>query len=146
MRTVRDADGTHYLLLKQSGDTSLVRDPDSGAERYIENSRLEAVEGESPLVTAASGIDPAVRRLLTATYDDRSLGLLVELADRGPLSAIQLLDSYDLCESDLHGLLGEFRAAGLVTEADAGGRRGYNATELATTAIEHLRSDPNTDS
>jgi len=146
MRTVRDDEGTQYLLLKHSGDTSLVRDPNTGAEQYIENSRLEAAEGESPLITAASGIHPAVRRLLTATYDDRSLGLIVELTDRGPLSAIELLDSYDLCESDLHGLLGEFRAAGLVEEADAAGRRGYNATELATMAVKRLRRSSNTDS
>lgn len=139
MRTVVDDTGDRYLLVKRSGDSSLVRDPDSGAERYVENDRLELVEGESPLVTAASGIHPAVRRLLTATYDDRSLGLLVELVDRGPCSAIDLLDSYDFCESDLHGLLAEFRAAGLVAEADCYGERGYDATALATTAVERLR-------
>jgi len=77
---------------------------------------------------------------LTATYDDQSLGLLVELVDRGPLSTVALLDSYDLCESDLHGLLTEFRAAGLVTEADSRGQRGYDATDLADDAIRNLRS------
>lgn len=144
MRIVRDDDGTAYLLRKQSGDTSLVCDPTSGDEHYIENSRLETIDGESPLVTAASAVHPAVRRLLTATYDDQSLGLVVELVDRGPLSALELLESYDLCESDLHGLLAEFRAAGLVEEADAAGRRGYDATELATTAIKRLRSSGST--
>ncbi|TQQ82022.1 DUF7346 family protein [Halonotius roseus] len=139
MRTVRDSEGDRYLLVKQSDDSSLVRDPDSGAERYIANSDLDVVAEESPLSTAAAGIDPAVRRLLTATYDDQSLGLLVELVDRGPLSTVALLDSYDLCESDLHGLLAEFRAAGLVAEADSGGQRGYDASELAERAVEQLR-------
>ena len=140
MRTVRDSEGDRYLLVKQSDDSSLVRDPDSGAERYIANSDLDIVAEESPLATAAAGIDPAVRRLLTATYDDQSLGLLVELVDRGPLSTVALLDSYDLCESDLHGLLTEFRAAGLVTEADSRGQRGYDATDRADDAIRNLRS------
>ena len=146
MRTVRDDDGDRYLLLKESDESSLVRDPASGAERYVANSDLEPIDDESPLTTAAAGIDPAVRRLLTATYDDQSLGLLVELVDRGPIPTVDLLDSYDLCESDLHGLLGEFRAAGLVAEAETGGQRGYDATDLACEAVAELRdgepSDP----
>ena len=141
MRTVRDADGSHYLLVKQSGDSSLVRDPETGGEHYVANDELSIVDDESPLSTAAAGIDAGVRRLLTATYDDQSLGLVIELVDRGPLSTVALLDSYDLCESDLHGLLAEFRAAGLVEEADSDGRRGYAATTLATQAVEKLRGD-----
>ncbi|WP_240625384.1 DUF7346 family protein [Halonotius pteroides] len=141
MRTVRDADGSHYLLVKQSGDSSLVRDPETGGEHYVANGELTVVDDESPLSTAAAGIDAGVRRLLTATYDNQSLGLVIELVDRGPLSTVALLDSYDLCESDLHGLLAEFRAAGLVEEADSDGRRGYAATTLATQAISKLRKD-----
>ena len=141
MRTVRDADGGHYLLVKRSGDSSLVRDPETGGEHYVANGELTVVDDESPLSTAAAGIDTGVRRLLTATYDDQSLGLVVELVDRGPLSTVALLDSYDLCESDLHGLLAEFRAAGLVEEADSDGRRGYAATTLATQAVQKLRGD-----
>jgi len=141
MRTVSDEDGTRYLLRKQSSDTSLVYDPETGTEQYLDNDRLAAVDGESPLVTAATAVDAPVRRLLTATHNDRSLGLLVELVDRGPCSTIELLESYDLCESDLHGLLAEFRAAGLVEEATSHGERGYDATELATTAVDQLRID-----
>lgn len=141
MRTVSDEDGTRYLLRKQSSDTSLVCDPETGTEQYLDNDRLAAVDGESPLVTAATAVDAPVRRLLTATHNDRSLGLLVELVDRGPCSTIELLESYDLCESDLHGLLAEFRAAGLVEEATSHGERGYDATELATTAVDQLRTD-----
>jgi len=140
MRTVRDSNDDRYLLVKQSGDSSLVRDPETGEERYVANDDLAVVDDESPLSTAAAGVDPAVRRLVTAAYDDQSLGLLIELVDRGPLSTVGLLDSYDLCESDLHGLLTEFRAAGLVTEADSNGQRGYNATELADDAVSTLRS------
>ena len=139
MRTVSDADGTHYLLIKHSSDTSLVRDPETGIEQYLDNDQLSAVDGESPLITAASAVDPAVRRLLSATHDDRSLGLIVELVDRGPCSALALLDGYGLCESDLHGLLGEFQAAGLVEETKTQGRRGYDATNLAQRAIDQLR-------
>ena len=140
MRTVADADGTHYLLVKESTETSLVRDPQTGSEQYIDNDRLEAVDGESPLVTAAAAVDASVRRLLTATHNDRSLGLVIELVDRGPCSTIELLDGYDLCESDLHGLLAEFRAAGLVEEATSYGERGYDATDLAETAVDQLRT------
>jgi len=140
MRTVSAADGTRYLLIKQSSDTSLVRDPETGTEQYLDNDQLEAVDGESPLETAAAAIDAPVRRLLTATHNDRSLGLLVELVDRGPCSTIELLEGYDLCESDLHGLLAEFRAAGLVEEATKYGERGYDVTELAATALDQLRT------
>jgi hypothetical protein len=139
MRTVSDDDGNRYLLLKQSSDASLVRDPETGTEQYIDNDQLESLDGESSLETAAAAIDAPVRRLLTATHNDRSLGLIVELVDRGPCSTIELLDSYGLCESDLHGLLSEFRAAGLVEEATSYGERGYDATDLAETAVSRLR-------
>ncbi|QIO22238.1 hypothetical protein [Haloarcula sp. JP-L23] len=138
MRTVRDASGTHYILLKESSDASLIRDPETGAERHVPNEDLEPVEGESPLVTAAGAVPEAVRTVVSAAHDDQSLGLLVELDARGPLSVHQLLDSYDLCESDLHGLLGEFRAAGLLEETEVMGRRGYDVTETASAAVEAL--------
>ena len=153
MRTVQDDDGNHYLVVKQSGDSTLIRDPETGVEQYVANSELAVVDDESPLSTAAAGIDPAVRRLVTATYDDQSLGLVIELVDREAIATVELLESYDLCESDLHGLLAEFRAAGLVEEADSNGRRGYAATELAVQAVKTLRegdaadtSDTTTDS
>ncbi|WP_101296389.1 DUF7346 family protein [Halegenticoccus soli] len=139
MRTVRDSSGKRYLLLKRSGSSSLVRDPETGAERYVGNEDLEAVDGESPLATAAAGVPAAVRRLITAAPNDRALGLLVELVDRGPLSAVELLDAYDLCESDLHGVIAEFRAAGLVEETRVYGERGYDATALATDAVAAIR-------
>jgi hypothetical protein len=146
MRTVETADGRRYLLVKESSDASLVRDPQTGAERYLENDAFEAVSGDSPLVTAASGVPESVRRVLSATHDDRSLGLLVELVDRGPVAVVDLLGSYDLCESDFLGLLTEFRAAGLARETTVHGERGYEATELAREGVRRLRDDGDSDS
>jgi hypothetical protein len=139
MRTVRDESGDRYLLLKQSGESSRVRDPATGEERYVDNDALTVVEGEPPLSTAARGVPEEVRRVAAAVHDDQSLGLLAELVDRGPVGIRELLDAYDLCESDLHGLLAEFRAAGLIEEARVAGERGYDATATATAALDVLR-------
>jgi len=140
MQTVRDPNGDTYLLVKRSAESSRVRDPDTGEERYVDNADLTVIDGESPLATAASGVPAPVRRLLRAVHDDRSLGLLAVIADEGPLSVIELLDATGMCESDLHGTVTELRAAGLIREADVAGRRGYAATETAIEAVDSLRS------
>ena len=140
MRTVRDADGTAYLLLKRSSESSRIRDPKTGEERYVPNAELELVDEASPLSTAAGAVDESVRRLIRAVHDDETLGLLVELVDRGPLAAVTVLDAYDLCESDLHGRLTELQVAGLVDATEVDGRRGYAATDLARGAIVSLRA------
>jgi hypothetical protein len=139
MRTVRDADGRRYLLVKRSSESSLVRDPETGREEYLPNDDLSPAEGVSPLEAAALGVPTPVRRVLTAAHTERALGLLVELSDRGPLAVRDLLAAYDLCESDLHGLLAEFRAAGLVREREVAGERGYDATETTREAVATLR-------
>ena len=139
MQTVRDGAGDRYLLVKRSGESSLVRDPETGEERYVPNDDLSADAGESPLVTAAGGVPGPVRRVVTAVPDEPALGLLVELVDRGPLPAVDLLAAYDLCESDLHGRLSELRAAGLAAEASVAGERGYDATDAAREAVAVLR-------
>ncbi|SDZ89545.1 hypothetical protein SAMN04488065_1070 [Haloplanus vescus] len=141
MRTVRDEAGDRYLLVKRSSESSLVRDPDTGEERYLPNADLTVDDETAALETAASAVPASVRRVLTAAPNDRALGLLIELADRGPLAVRTLIDSYDLCESDLHGLLAEFRAAGLVEEARIAGERGYDATATTRDAVTHLRAD-----
>jgi hypothetical protein len=138
MRSVRDDAGKRYLLLKQSGESSRVRDPETGEERYVPNDRLEPADGESPLATAARAVPESVRTLVTAAHDDRALGLLVDLHARGPLDVRTLLAAYDLCESDLHGLLGEFRAAGLLRETTVAGERGYETTDTADEALTAL--------
>lgn len=139
MNTVRDDDGKRYLLLKRSSDASLVRDPISGNSCYVRNDRLEAVEGESVLETAADGVSEPVRRLLRAVHDDRTLGLAILVAEEGPLSVRSLLEIDGLCESDLNGTLAELTAAGLVEEATVDGERGYRATEDCRAAVERLR-------
>jgi hypothetical protein len=139
MRTVRDDDGNRYLMLTQSADAVRVRDPTTGEERYLPKSEVTVLEGESPLETAAIAVPQAVRQFLTATPNDQAIGLLVDLDARGPLAVEDLLAAYELCESDLHGMLAEFRAAGLVEEAAVAGHRGYETTETASEAIEYLR-------
>jgi hypothetical protein len=141
MRTVRDEDGRTFLVVKESGESTLVRDPETGAEEFRPNESLATVDDESALAVAAGAVPPAVRRVLSATHDDRSLGLLVELVDREAVAVRDLLADYDLCESDLLGLLTEFRAAGLVEEARIAGERGYAATESAAEGIELLRAE-----
>ena len=138
MRTV-EHEGRRYLLVKQSAESSLVRDPTTGEERYLPTDEL-SVTGESPLEVAAASVPEAPRRVLTAVRDERSLGVLVELEERGPLSVREVLGAYDLCESDLHGVVGELRAAGLVTETEVDGERGYGTTALASEGLASLRS------
>lgn len=135
MRTVSDEDGSRYLLLKESGESSLVRDPETGEQRHLPNERLTPVEGASPLETAARRVPDPVRTLVSATRDDRALGLLVDIDERGPVAVRTLLSRTDLCESDLHGMVAEFRAAGLLEEATVAGERGYRTTETATEAL-----------
>lgn len=138
MRTVRDASGKTYVVVTESSDACKVRDPETGEESYRDRSELEAVEGESPLETTARAVPEPLRRVLTATPDERALGLLVELHEHGPHSVGYLLDATDLCESDLLGLLAEFRVAGLIEEREAGGERGYATTGLADDGLSSL--------
>lgn len=145
MRTVETDEGERLLLVKESSDASLVRDPKTGEERYVEAEQLSEPDGSSPLVAAAGGVPEPVRRLLTAVHDERSLGLVMEVADRGPVAVVDLLAAYELCESDFHGLLSELRAAGLVREATVAGERGYDATETARAAVDLLRPTESTE-
>ena len=138
MRTVRDDSGRRYLLLKESSDSSRVRDPETGEERHVANDRLESVDGESPLETASRAVPEPVRAVTSAVHDDRSLGLLLEIDERGAVDVRTLVAAVDLCESDLHGLLSEFRAAGLVAETDVAGLRGYETTERASDGLAVL--------
>ncbi len=131
MRTVADETGDRYLLLKQSTESWLVRDPETGDERHIPATDLSVVDGKSPLETAADAAPSAVHDALPR-LDDRAVGLLAEIADREPVGVRPLLGAYDLCESDLHGLLAEFRAAGLITETEVAGERGYELTADGT--------------
>ena len=138
MQVLESHDGTRYVLLKRSSDSSLVRDPETGESRYVPNADLTVVEGASPLETAAGAVPESARRVLRATHTDRALGLLLELDARGPTPVRALLE-YEMCESDLHGTLAEFRAAGLVAEASVAGERGYELTDTAREGLVVLR-------
>jgi hypothetical protein len=137
MRTV-EHEGKRYLLVKQSGESSLVRNPETGDEQYLPNDELEAT-GESPLTVAANRVSEPVRRVVTAVHSEQTLGVLVELDERGPLSVREILGAYDLCESDIHGMFAELRAAGLVEEATINGERGYDLTEAGKEGLAGLR-------
>ena len=140
MRTVEDGAGRRFLLLKRSSSSSLVRDADTGEVLHRPTGELTVVEGTSPLETAAGGVPPAARKLLTAVHDDRTLGLLVALESADGLPARALLAAEDYCESDLHGLLGELRAAGLVQAATVDGEEGYRLTDGAAAVVRALQS------
>jgi len=92
-----------------------------------------------PSESTAADVPASVRRLLTATPDEGTLELLCTLVDRGPTPATTLLDVAPYCESDLHGRLAEFRAAGLVSETTVVGEPGYEPTPEAVDAVEYLR-------
>jgi hypothetical protein len=138
VRTVEDAEGNRYLLVTRSSGSVRVRDPATGEEHQLPDGEWEPVEDQPPLATVSRTLDDPVRRLVLAARDERALGLLLELDARGPLSVVALLDEYELCESDLHGLLAEFRAAGLVAERTVDGRRGYGLTDEARAALARL--------
>lgn len=140
MKTVQDNTGKRYVLLKHSEHASLVRDPTTGNECYVQNDRLEAVDDESALETAARTISSPVRTLLTTVHDENGLGLLVELDERGPLGVRTMLDAYDCCESDLHGQLTILSATDLIAEVDVAGERGYRLTNDGKTALEAVRA------
>lgn len=143
MKSVQDDTGKRYLLLKRSEHASLVRDPETGNECYVQNDRLADID-ESGLETAARSVPGPVRRLLTAVHDETTLGLVIELSDRGPLGVRTLLDAYDVCESDLHGRLTVLRSAGLLEETDVAGERGYGTTAACDRALETIRVDDDT--
>lgn len=140
MRTVEDAAGNRYLLLERSRASSLVRDVETGEQRHLPTDELSVVGGTSPLATAAAGVPEAARRLVTSVRDDRTLGLLVALEAADGLSARALLDAEDYCESDLNGLVGELRAAGLVEPASVDGEDGYRLTDEAAAVVRALQS------
>lgn len=134
-RPVQDSDGNRYLLLKQSSESSLVRNPETGERLHLPNEALEPVEGKSTAATVLAPIPEAVQTLVTAVHDERSLALLVELDTEGPMAVRTLMSQYDFCESDLHGLLGELQAARLITEKEVVGERGYETTDLGSEAL-----------
>lgn len=138
MRTVRD-DDTVYVVLKESTDNTLVRDPATGEERHLPNDALEPAGGTSPLDALATGIPEDAQAVVRACHADWHLGLLIALNDYGPLTARDALGRFGVCESDLLGALTEFRAAGLVEETDVNGEGGYRLTDAGESGVDALR-------
>jgi predicted nucleotidyltransferase len=139
-RTVEDTEGNRYLLIKQSGESSLVRQPETGDRRHIPNEDLTVVEDASTVDTVLESLSEDVLTLVTAVHDDRMLAVLHEIDVEGPIAVRTLLSAYDFCESDLHGILGELTAGGLVRETRVAGERGYETTERASVALDTVRS------
>lgn len=137
-QTVEDSDGTRYLLLKRSAESSLVRDPETGERLHLPNEELDVVESAVTADTVLRGLPDEVVSLVTAVHDERALALLLELDAEGPMSVRTLLSAYDFCESDLHGLLGELTAARLIEETTVVGERGYETTEATSDALAAL--------
>jgi hypothetical protein len=139
-RTVEDTDGNRYLLLKESAESSLVRDTETGERRHVPNEELTTLEDASTVETVLAALPANVVTLVTAVHDERMLALLSELDADGPMSVRTLLAAYDFCESDLHGMLAELTAAGLIEETTVVGERGYETTETASDALDALRT------
>ena len=146
MKRVRDDDGRTYHLLKRSGDSALVRDVETGVERYRPVNELQAIDRGSPTDDHLEAIPRPVRTLVRATPNEDALAVLALLDRRGPLSVRRLLDETTFCESDVNGIVTGFRLAGLLTEVDVNGERGYATTETATRALEVITAtDPPSD-
>lgn len=138
MRTVRDESGTTYLLLKETDESALVRDPETGDEEHLPSDDLEPVTDESPLLVTARALPEPQEPPLSTVADPQTLGLLVHLDENGPQPVTALLEIDTRCESDLHGATAELRAAGLIEETTVDGWRGYRTTDLATDSLGAL--------
>jgi len=136
LRIVEDDEGTEYVLLKESAESSLVRDPETGERRHLPTESLDYVADLGPLEAAARRLSDPPPELLRTVPDDRTRGLLVELEGNGPTAARTLLGSYGLCESDLHGTLAELQAGGLIAETTVAGERGYEVTDRARELLD----------
>lgn len=139
-RTVEDADGNRYLLIKQSSESSLVREPETGDRRHIPNEELTVLDDVSTVDTVLGSLSGDIVSVVTAVHDERMLALVHELDAEGPMAVRTLLSAYDFCESDLHGMLAELTAGGLISETRVAGERGYETTERASGALDALRS------
>lgn len=137
MRLVRDDAESPHLVLNRDGDAWRVRGLTSGTERTLEPEAVDSIEAAHPLDVAADAL-PTPDTGPLAIADDRTFGMAVLLSRAGPQPVHVLLETEGLCESDLHGLMGELGAAGLVSETTVDGQRGYRATETATEAVADL--------
>jgi hypothetical protein len=134
MRPVADADGRPCLLLQVTEDGSDVRDLETGERRQVPTASL-TVLGADPLVATAADDGNAVPESLAPAASGLARSLLLELHLGGPRPVRTLLGETNLCESDLHGVVADLRAAGLVREVRVDGQRGYGLTDAADDAL-----------
>lgn len=139
-RTVEDPDGNRYVLEEHEEPESRVFDPASGTRQQLPTDDLTPVDEPPQLAAMARSLGPGSVFRFDGVHDERSLGLVLELERRGPSAVRTLLDMTTLCESDLHGYLGELQAGGLIREETVHGERGYALTETAMSRLSELRN------
>lgn len=132
MRVATDPDGDRRLVVTVSGDRCLVRDPETGAETWLPRAEL-TITGEAPLVAAAAALPEGT--LPEGPHPRRARGLVALLVADGPTPVRELLGTTECCESALHGVVADLRAAGLLAATTVAGERAYAATERAHEAV-----------
>lgn len=132
MRAVRADQPGLAVVVEESDGRARVRDPETGQEWTVPATDIEPIEPPGTEV-------PTATRYVLAAVDDRALALLLIL-DVEPRRVATLLETTDLCESDIHGVVGDLRAAGLVEPITVEGEPGYRTSPLASTGLEGLRS------
>jgi hypothetical protein len=135
MRPVADEDGRPCLLLLTTDDGSDVRDLETGQRRAVPTDSLSVLEADPLVAVAAGDDDDPVPEPLASAPPGLARGILLELYLGGPRPVRTLLGETSLCESDLHGVVADLRAAGLVREFRVDGERGYGLTEAADEAL-----------
>ncbi|MEF8974993.1 MAG: hypothetical protein V5A21_02045 [Halapricum sp.] len=127
MRVVRDEEGSYYVLQDSDGETCRIREVTTATLTTRPCAELSPITAAD--VLGADGLAGAIGSI-------RALALLIELDVSGPTSARGLLDRFDVCESDLHGVTAQLRTAGLIEQTTVHGERGYRVTERASDALE----------
>lgn len=129
MRVVRDEEESYYVLQDSDGETCRIRKITTGTLTTCPCAELSPIAPSD--VLAADGLAGAIG-------SSRALALLIEIDLAGPASARGLLDRFDVCESDLHGVTAELRAIGLIEPTTVHGERGYRTTQEIGDALERL--------
>lgn len=133
MDCVYGPDGAFALVVGRDGDRVRLREPATGQTRLVPTGEFDPVDVD-PLVFVARAIGGS-----PLGSDERTVGLLAELVDRGPTTARALLADYDACESDVQGMLAELRVAGLIEGTRVAGVPGYSVTEDGRATVERRR-------
>ena len=138
-QVVTDSEGRRYILEKRSSDASRVRDPATGERLHLPNDELDVVSGESALSLAAQTLSADAVSLITSVPDERTLGLLLELESRGPMSVRTVLDISSFCESDLHRRVALLVARDIIRETTINGERGYELTDRGQRGLSAIK-------